>query len=392
MNTQPSLIGDLEGAIQNGSDEKRLHTLRRITDLFLTSSRRLSEKQIEVFDVVIGQLIMRVEDRALIELSERLAPIENGPIEVIRRLANDDKIAVAGPVLSQSARLATSDLVDIANSKSQDHLLAISGRSHLEEVLTSVLVKRGNTAVLHKLSSNPGARFSEDGFVALLDRSGTEESLLEAIGLRADLPAPLLHEVLIRAGAALRAKLLSIANPTLRTLMQDILSRLATEANEHIANRQSTARHTIHELNAQGGLNESTLLNLATCGRREEVIAALEVMTVSKFETIARIFDSHAYEAVLIPCVAAGLTWPTVHAILVMNYPDIAESNLADLEEAFANLSMRTAQRTLRFWQVRSTLTEGTPLAIPERSDRVESRKISARRKKFGLVTANQLS
>lgn len=157
MSSQPSLIGDLEGAIQNGSDEKRLNTLRRITDLFLTSSRRLSEKQIEVFDAVIGQLIMRVEDRALIELSERLATIENGPIEVIRRLANDDKIAVAGPVLSQSARLATSDLVDIANSKSQDHLLAISSRSYLEEVLTSVLVKRGNTAVLHHKRLGPRA-------------------------------------------------------------------------------------------------------------------------------------------------------------------------------------------------------------------------------------------
>lgn len=389
MSSQPSLIGDLEGAIQNGSDEKRLNTLRRITDLFLTSSRRLSEKQIEVFDAVIGQLIMRVEDRALIELSERLATIENGPIEVIRRLANDDKIAVAGPVLSQSARLATSDLVDIANSKSQDHLLAISSRSYLEEVLTSVLVKRGNTAVLHKLSSNPGARFSEDGFVALLHRSGTEESLLEAIGLRADLPAPLLHEVMIRAGEALRAKLLSVASPTLRNLMQDILSRLATEANEHIANRQSAARHTIHELNAHGELNEATLLNLASCGRRDEVIAVLEVMTVSKFETIARIFDFHAYEAVLIPCVAANLAWPTVHAILVMNYPDISVSNLANLEEAFVNLSMRTAQRTLRFWQVRSTLTDGELPAVPERSDKVAGRRTSARRARFGLATAS---
>lgn len=388
MSTQRSLIGDLEGAIQNGSDEKRLNTLRRITDLFLTSSGRLSEKQIEVFDAVIGQLIMRVEDRALVELSERLATNENSPRDVIKRLANDDKIAIAGPVLSQSVRLATSDLVDIANSKSQDHLLAISSRRYLEEVLTNVLVRRGNTAVLHKLSSNPGAQFSEDGFVALLHKSGTEESLLEAIGLRADLPAALLHEVMTRAGEALRAKLLSIASPALRDLMQDILSRLATEASEHIATRRSTARHAIHELNAHGGLSEAAVLNFATCGRRDEVIAALEVMTVSKFETIARIFDSHAHEAVLIPCVAAGLTWPTVHAILAMNYPDITGSNLTDLEEAFPNLSMRTAQRTLRFWQVRSTLTDGAPPGIPELNDKAASRKISARRANFGPVTA----
>lgn len=98
MSTQPSLIGDLEGAIQNGSDEKRLNTLRKITDLFLHSSDRLSEDQVAVFDGVIGQLIKRVEDRALVELSERLATVENSPLDVIKRLANDDQIAIAGPV------------------------------------------------------------------------------------------------------------------------------------------------------------------------------------------------------------------------------------------------------------------------------------------------------
>jgi uncharacterized protein (DUF2336 family) len=375
MSTQASLIGDLEGAIQNGSDEKRLRTLRRITDLFLTSSDRLSEEQVAVFDGVIGRLIRRVEDRALVELSERLATAENGPIDVIRQLANDDKIAVAGPVLSQSARLATSDLVDIANSKSQEHLLAISSRRHLEEALTSVLVQRGNTAVLHKLSSNPGARFSEDGFVALLHKSGTEESLLEAIGLRADLPAALLREVLMKAGKVLRSHLLSVASPALRNAMQDILDRLTTEASEQVASQRTAARRAIHELNAHGHLNETALMKFATCGERDEVIASLEVMTVSQFETIARIFESHALEAVLIPCAAAGLTWPTTHAILMMNHPGISESDMANLEGAFANLSMRTAQRTLRFWQVRSTLTADAPPTVAGWSGKVAARK-----------------
>lgn len=389
MSTQPSLIGDLEGVIQNGSAEKRLNTLRKITDLFLCSSDRLSEDHVALFDGVIVQLIKRVEDRALVELSERLAAIENGPIEVIKRLANDDQIAVAGPVLSQSARLATSDLVDIANSKSQEHLLAISGRRHLEEALTSVLVTRGDSAVLHKLSSNPGARFSEDGFVALLHKSGTEESLLEAVGLRADLPARLRYELLMKAGEALRERLLSVASPTLRNAMQDILDRLAAEASEQVATRRTAARHTVHELNANGCLNETALLNFATCRQRDEVIASLEVMTVSQFDVITRIFDSPALEAILIPCVAAGVTWPTTHAILTMNYSDISDSDMANLESAFGNLSRRTAQRTLRFWQVRNTLTAGAVPAMPtERSDKAARQKASTLKNKLGLAKA----
>jgi hypothetical protein len=136
-------------------------------------------------------------------------------------------------------------------------------------------------------------------------------------------------------------------------------------------------------LNAQGGLNEATLLNFVTSGQRDEVIAALEVMTVSKFEIIARIFDSPAREALLIPCGAAGLTWPTTHAILTMNHPDISESDLGDLEAAFTNLSTRTAQRTLRFWQVRNTLTAGAPPVALDRGDKPARPKASARRSRL---------
>jgi hypothetical protein len=48
---------------------------------------------------------------------------------------------------------------------------------------------------------------------------------------------------------------------------------------------------------------------------------------------------------------------------------------------------MRTAQRTLRFWQVRSTLT-GSPPAIPEQSDKATGRQTAMGRGKLGLVRA----
>ena len=128
MGVSASLIGELEVAISAGSAEKRVETLRRVTDLLLGDADRLNDDQIAVFDDVLGRLIERIETRALVELSSRLAPIGNAPIETIRRLAWSDEIAVAGPVLSGSARLTTNDLVGIAAARSQPHLLAISSR------------------------------------------------------------------------------------------------------------------------------------------------------------------------------------------------------------------------------------------------------------------------
>src|ERR1700730_4207038 len=120
-----SLIAELEVTLKDDLLENRTKTLRRITDLFLSDADRLNDEQIKVFDDVLCLLIRRIEGRALVELSNRLAPVDNSPIEVIRRLAWDEDIAVAEPVLTQSRRLPLSDLIEIAAVRGQAHLLAI---------------------------------------------------------------------------------------------------------------------------------------------------------------------------------------------------------------------------------------------------------------------------
>src|SRR3979409_1391009 len=76
-----SLFDDLDAALQSGSSEKRVAMLRQVTDLFLTEANRLNEEQIGVFDSVLVQLIERIEARTLVEISERLAPVANAPID-----------------------------------------------------------------------------------------------------------------------------------------------------------------------------------------------------------------------------------------------------------------------------------------------------------------------
>jgi uncharacterized protein (DUF2336 family) len=122
MSAPLSLMNDLEAAVQRGSREKRVNALRRITDLFLVAPARLNDAQIHLFDDVLTHLITRVEVKARTELARRLAPIEQAPAEMVRNLAHDDEIAVAGPVLTESRRLTTHDLVGIAQHKGQTHL------------------------------------------------------------------------------------------------------------------------------------------------------------------------------------------------------------------------------------------------------------------------------
>ena len=64
MSGQQSLMDELERAVQSGSREQRVDTLRRITDLFLLAPAQLNAEQIGVFDDVLAHLVARVENKA----------------------------------------------------------------------------------------------------------------------------------------------------------------------------------------------------------------------------------------------------------------------------------------------------------------------------------------
>src|SRR5579859_5130772 len=126
-----NLIPELETAIREGSDHKRAAMAARITDLFISTAGRFDAVQIALFDEILSRLIEEIEIKTLAEIAQRIAPVERAPIGVVRRLAGDDDIGVAGPVLRQSSRLADAELAAIASRAKAAHLLAISQRARL---------------------------------------------------------------------------------------------------------------------------------------------------------------------------------------------------------------------------------------------------------------------
>ncbi|MBC9883485.1 DUF2336 domain-containing protein, partial [Bradyrhizobium sp. INPA01-394B] len=187
-NSSENLLEELQTALAHGTVARRVETLRRVTDLFVGNAVDYSDDHIRVFDDVFQCLIGQIETSARALLAERLAPIGAAPPQIIRTLALDDVIEVAGPVLSKSERLDETTLIEIARSKSQAHLKAISLRRVLSEALTDVLVTRGNDDVVQSTAANPGARLSEDTLADLVTRAERDDDLATCIGLRPDLP------------------------------------------------------------------------------------------------------------------------------------------------------------------------------------------------------------
>ena len=165
------LIDQLETALGSKDLARRAEVLRRVTDLFVLQSGSFSDDQIELFDIVMGKLIDNIESAARAQFGSRIAKLPDAPRGVVRVLAQDAAIEVAGPLLTYSERLDVDTLVDTARTRSQDHLLAISTRKVLVEAVTDVLVDRGNSAVVSSTAQNAGAKFSEFGMSMLVRKA-----------------------------------------------------------------------------------------------------------------------------------------------------------------------------------------------------------------------------
>jgi len=351
-----SLIAELEDAVKNGTAERRVDTLRRVTSLFLGESDKLNEQQIGVFDDVLVHLIQRIETKALVQLSSMLAPVGNAPIEVVRRLARHDAITIAGPILTKSSRLSEHDLIEIAKSKGQGHLLAMSGRTALTEGITDVLVERGDSQVYHSLARNSGARFSESGFATLVKKSESDEKLAERLGLRLDIPLQLLRRLLANATDLVRSRLLAAATPENQEQIQRVLASIANEIGREATGPRDFKRadNVVLELNRHGKLTEAVLLKFVTERKYEEMTATLALFCGAKSSLIERLLKNVSHDGLIVACKAAKLNWPTVELILQSRFAhhSISGPELRNAKDAFLELSQEAAQRSVRFMQV----------------------------------------
>lgn len=367
--SQASLIiaDEIEAAIAAGSIDRCCEMAERVTALFAASARSFDVEQHALFADIFERLVNTIELRALAdvgarialaELSAQLAPVPQAPAGVVRRLAYHDDIAVAGPVLSESPRLAMDDLLEIARTRSEKHLLAIAGRWWLQEQLSDALLARRFRSVSRQLMKNPGARVSAAGFAVIVAQAAGDPELAIETGIRADLPPDLRIMLLRGATEAVKGRLLSRAPPHLyEEIRNAIAAASAGVAREMSRVRDFTgAKRLVAQLKKDGKLTESVLRELATQRRYEDTIAALAELAKSSAEVVRPLMQSLRSDGILIPCRAAGLRWDTVNAVLDSRFMSGVTSpdELAKLRRKYDELTADEAHRLLKLWTVKT--------------------------------------
>jgi uncharacterized protein (DUF2336 family) len=354
-----SFLLDLEDAVTRGTAESCLQALWHATDVLIAG--QYSEEQIWTFGEVIERLAEDIEITARVRLANKLATSDNAPIKVIKNLAFDDSIDVAGPVLRQSSRLDAKTLVANARSKSQQHLLAISKRKSISDDVTDVLMERGAVEVVTSVAANKGARFSSSGFLHLLRCSEDDHILAEHLGLRKDIPRHIFQQLISKASDEVKRKL-ERERPEMGTQIQAVVTDVTGAVHARFgpaSQNYFAAKRTVAKLHQYGSLNEDQIFEFAHSLKFNETAVGLSLLCALPVDVVERALVNSNREVILLLAKALDFSWTTTMSLLFLgahNYR-ITAGDLDGMKKQFVRLNVGTSKRVLKVYQSRKEAT-----------------------------------
>jgi uncharacterized protein (DUF2336 family) len=355
MGQTKSFLRDLDDAVLRGTPESRTRALWHTTDLLITGG--FSDDEIWTFGEVIGRLADEIEVAARAQLARRLARLDNAPVNIIHKLAFDDSVEVAAPILQESVRLEAYALVANVCTKSQSHLLAISKRKSIEESVTDVLVTRGNQEVVNSVAKNDGARFSDFGFLHLIQRAEGDSILAEQLGLRKDIPRHVFQQLIAKASDDVK-KRLERERPAMVEQIQTSVTDVAGELQSKfgpVSRSHFVAKRVVATQHRQGNLNENSISVYARSHKFDEVTIGLSLLCSLPGDVIERALMDKNREMLLVLAKALDFSWETTMALLFLGAKDhrITAKDLNDLESEFSRLNIETSRSVLKLYQSR---------------------------------------
>jgi hypothetical protein len=158
---------------------------------------------------------------------------------------------------------------------------------------------------------------STHSFVNLVKRAEDDGVLAEKVGARPDIPAPLFRDLLIKATAVVRDRLLASAPPEVKSEINRILAKVSKEVAANVGPRDYRAAQRV-VLNPEriGNLDESSGCVLRMIVNIEETVVALATLAKVPIAAVDRLMGGGEPDPVLILCKAIGLDWSTVKAVI----------------------------------------------------------------------------
>ena len=246
---------------------------------------RICQLTTEALEVLARDQIAKV--RAI--LAAALKDVADAPPDVIRRLARDAEIAVAGPVLQYSPVLSDEDLLSvIAASPIPGALSAISRRDRVSFPVADAIAATDDVDAIAVLLGNPSAQIREETLDRLADRAADIESWHQPLVARPVLSAKTAQKLARFVAANLLDRLAERhdLDPEAARLVANVVKKRLDEmaaggpakAEARKAADDATATTRARALFTAGKLDETTIDTALSGGDHAFVIEALALL------------------------------------------------------------------------------------------------------------------
>lgn len=183
------LVQRMERGTYKAGLVEQSEVVNRLTDLFDQKAKRLPKDRAAIFDHLFLNLSDGIDARTRNRLAQTLSMHHRSPPGIIEKLANDDDVAVAGPILSSGVEIREEVLRAIANGQGDQHLRALAQRKGLTPAVTTTIARRGGDDTVVVLTANANVQLDSEGFDLIANRARSNAMLRNVACARSDIPA-----------------------------------------------------------------------------------------------------------------------------------------------------------------------------------------------------------
>ncbi len=280
---------------------------------------RLRKLTYDVLEILVRDQVTRVRQ----VIAETLKDVADLPPEIIRLLARDCEIAVAGPVLEFSPLLSDEDLLAIiAEAPIPGALAAIARRPAVHAAVAEAIGASLDVDAVAALLANPSAQIREETLDRLVDRAPEVVAWHKPLVERPHLSASIARKLASFVADHLLRRLSErrdLDPATAREVAAVVRRRLAEEPKpaEAAAAPAKSGDETLaraRRLKQQGKLDEAAVLGAAGHDRGF-VRAALAVLSELPLEVIDRVLAAHSPKGVTALAWKSGFGMRAAHKL-----------------------------------------------------------------------------
>ena len=222
--------------------------------------------------------------------------------------------------------------------------------------MTDVLVRRGDTAVVRSVAENHSRAAVRRGFSRLVDSAEKDGALAEKVGLRPDIPPRLFRDLLLKATEVVQQRLFASAKPETQAEIRRVLAKVSDRGRRQVGaarlfGRAADGRGAAPGRQARRG--GAGRLRPAGAARGNRRCARIAVRGADRGRGPADVRRTAGPDPDPLQGGRLGLADRQGDHLGAHGGKGASSQALDNAYTNFERLSPATAQRVMRFWQVR---------------------------------------